>query len=165
MSKMFVVASNIEIKEESEKWIAVKKIGSQYTRKEIKIQMNPKVNPHPEGGNPSPGRENSIQDADGLDPIPKEGTVFTWGGAKWIYLAKGTDIQEKNEVVDLFASFVADRKGRKGGPQFLEAIKGGPRFLGEWGRGGPSIPRGNQGGPSIPRGGGGALKLNIGDYP
>ena len=114
MSKMFVVASNLEIKEESEKWIAAKKIGSQYTRKGIKIKMNPKVNPHPEGGNPAPGRENSIQDADGLDPIPKEGTVFTWGGAKWIYLAKGTDIQEKNEVVDLFASFVADRKGRKG---------------------------------------------------
>ena len=106
---MFAVASNLEIKEESEKWIAAKKIGSQYSRKGIKIQMEPI--PHPEGGNPAHKRENSAPDDGRLDPIPKGNTVFTWGGAKWIYLARGTDIQEKKELVDLFASFVADRKG------------------------------------------------------
>lgn len=119
---MFAVASNLEIKEESEKWIAAKKIGSQYTRKEIKIQME--VVPHPEDGNPAHKRENSDPDEGRLDPIPKGGTVFTWGGAKWIYLAKETDIQEKNEVVDLFASFVADRKSQKGGPRFLVGRSG-----------------------------------------
>lgn len=122
---MFVVASNLEIKEEPEKWIAAKEIGSKYTRKGIKVQMG--VAPHPEDGNPTPKRKISIPEGDSLDPIPKEGTVFTWGGAKWIYLAKGTDIRERNEVVDLFASFVADRKSQKGGPRLLE---GSPRFIG-----------------------------------
>ena len=160
---MFVVASNLEIKEESEKWIAAKKIGSQYKRKGIKIQMG--VSPHPEGGNPAPGREISIQDAGGLDPIPKGTAVFTWGGAKWIYLARGTDIQEKNQVVDLFASFVADRKGRKGGLNSGGGRRKGYRFKG---RGG-SIPGGGRKGSRFI---GGrrqsfqvALKSSVGNYP